>query len=99
MQVTITYNDDTAFTVEEIVKLATNNYGKSTNVQVMPDSAKPHDLIYFALQCMITHEQLSLLYEDKFAYASKLQKLRGEILYKLSEILDQVIIDNESKVA
>lgn len=99
MQVTITYSDDTAFTVEEIVKQATHNYGKAANVQVMPDSAKPHDLIYFALQCMVTHQQLSLLYDDKFGYASSLQKLRGEIQYKLSEILDQVIIDNESKVA
>jgi hypothetical protein len=99
MQVTITYNDDTAFTVEEIVKQATLNYGKHTQVKVMPDSSNPHDLIYFALQAMLTHKQLSLLYDDKFTYQKELQVLRSDTIYKLGEILDQVIIDNESKIA
>ena len=99
MQVTIKYSDDTAFTVEEIVKQAVHTYGKRATVEVLPDSAKPHDLIYFALQCMITHEQLSMLYDDKFGYAKSIQSLRGDTLYKLGEILDSVIMDNESKVA
>lgn len=99
MQVTIKYSDDTAFTVEEVVKQAIHNYGKRATVEVFPDSAKPHDLIYFALQCMVTHEQLSMLYDDKFGYAKSLQTLRGETLYKLGELLDQVLIDNEAKVA
>lgn len=96
---TITYNDDSAFTVEEIVKQATHNYGKRAVVEVTADSANPHDLIYFALQAIITHQQLSLLYDDKFAYSSSIQKLRTDTLYKVSEILDTVIVDNESKVA
>lgn len=99
MQVTIKYSDDTAFTIEEIVKQAVHNYGKQAKVRVMPDSAAPHDLIYFSLQCMLTHAQLSLLYDDKYAYPKKLQELRNETLYKLGEILDQVLIDNESKVS
>jgi len=99
MQVTITYNDDTAFTIEEIVKQATYNYGKKAEVVVMPDSVKPHDLIYFALQQIITHNQLSMMYEDKHTYQKSLQELRNETLFKLDEILSQVIIDNESKVA
>lgn len=99
MKVTITYNDDSAFTVEEIVKQATNNYGKRASVEVTADSAHPHDLIYFALQAIITHQQLSLLYDDKFGYSTSIQKLRTDTLYKLSEILDTVIIDNESKIA
>jgi hypothetical protein len=99
MQVTIKYSDDTAFTVEEVVKQAVHNYGKRAIVEVLPDSSKPHDLIYFALQCMVTHIQLSLLYDDKFGYAKSLQTLRSETLYKLGELLDQVLIDNEAKVA
>jgi len=99
LKVTITYNDDSAFTVEELVKQATNNYGKRVSVEVTADSAQPHDLIYFALQAIITHQQLSLLYEDKFGYSSSIQKLRTDTMYKLSEILDTVIVDNESKVA
>jgi len=99
LKVTITYNDDSAFTVEEIVKQATNNYGKRASVEVMADSSQPHDLIYFALQAIITHQQLSLLYDDKFGYTSSIQKLRTDTMYKLSEILDSVIVDNESRVA
>ena len=98
MQVTVRYNDSESFTVEEVVKQAQHNYGKATVVQVFPDSANPHDLIYFGLQQIITHQQLSLLYDDKFGYQTSIQKLRNETLYKIQEILDQVIIDNESKV-
>lgn len=99
MKITLTYYDNESFTVEEVVKQAEHNYGKATKVEAMPESAKPHDLIYFALQQIITHQQLSLLYDDKLGYQSSIQKLRNETLYKMQEILDQVIIDNESKVA
>jgi len=99
MKVTITYHDNDAFTAEEVVKQAEHNYGKAAKVEIMPESTKAHDLVYFALQQIVTHEQLSLLYDDKFGYQASLQKLRNETLYKMGEILDQVIIDNESRVA
>ena len=38
------------------------------------------------------------LFDDKLGYQSSIQKLRNETLFKIQEILDQVIIDNESKV-
>ena len=98
MKITLTYYDNEAFTIEEVVKQAEHNYGKATKVEVMPESTKPHDLIYFGLQQIITHQQLSMLYDDKFGYQKSLQELRNETLYKMGEILDQVIIDNESKV-
>ena len=71
---------------------------KGVDVHIMPDSTKPHDLIYFAIQQIITHQQLSMLYDDKLGYQASLQALRNETLYKITEIIDQVIIDNESKV-
>lgn len=98
MEVTITYHDESSITVEEVVKLAQHNYGKSIGVKVTSDSSAPHDLIYFALQQIITHRQLSLFFDDKFAYHKDLKGLRAEVLQKLEEILDSVIIDNESKV-
>ena len=90
MKVTITYHDGDSFTVEEVVKQAVHNYGKSASINIMPDSTKPHDLIYFGLQQIITHEQLSMLYDDKFGYQSSIQKLRNEVLYKVQEIIDQI---------
>ena len=98
MQVTISYSDEHSLTMEEIVHQAVHNYGKQVVVKVMPDSTKAHDLIYFGLQNIITHKQLSMWYDDKVMYNTNMQKLRNETLYKLQEILDQVVIDNESKV-
>lgn len=98
MKVTITYHDSESFTVEEVVKQAVHNYGKQAQIEVMPDSTIAYDHIYFGLQQLITHEQLSLIYDKGGNYHGELEKLRSEIVYKVTEIIDQVIVDNESKV-
>jgi hypothetical protein len=98
MKVTITYHDTESFTVEEVVKQAVHNYGKNAEVQVMPDSTIAYDHIYFGLQQLLTHEQLSLLYDKSSSYHQELEKLRAEVIYKVTEIVDQLIVDNESKV-
>lgn len=98
MKVTITYHDTQSFTMEEVVKQATDNYGKTAQVEVMPESTMAYDHIYFGLQQLITHEQLSILFDRGSAYQQEVKKLREQVLYKITEIIDQVIIDNESKV-
>lgn len=99
MEVTIKYHDEHSLTSEEVVRQAVHNYGKNVDVRVMPDSSKAHDLIYFALQSIVTHTQLSAFYDDKHMYSKLMNNLRADTLVKVQEILDQVIIDNESKVA
>jgi hypothetical protein len=98
MKVQITYHDNESFTMEEVVKQAVHNYGKAVNVEITPESSLAYDHIYFGLQQLITHEQLSLLFDKDTAYQQDLKKLRESVLYKITEIIDQVIIDNESKV-
>lgn len=98
MKVTITYYDTESLTVEEVVKQAVHNYGKNVKVEIMPESSLPHDLIHFGIQQIITHEQLSMLFERDGTYQEDIGKLRRETLIKLSELVDQVIIDNEAKV-
>ena len=98
MKVTITYHDNESFTVEEVVKQAVHNYGKAVSVEIMPESTMAYDHIYFGLQQLITHEQLSLLFEKDSSYQQDIKKLREQVLYKITEIIDQLIIDNESKV-
>jgi len=98
MKVSITYHDNESFTIEEVVKQAVHNYGKTAIVEVMPESTLAYDHIYFGLQQLVTHEQLSLLFERNANYQKDIRKLREEVLYKVTEIIDQVIIDNESKV-
>lgn len=98
MKVTIEYHDNESLTVEEVVKQATHNYGKNAVVKVMPESTMAYDHIYFGLQQLITHEQLSLLFDKGSFYQKDIKALREQILYKVTEIIDQVIVDNESKV-
>jgi hypothetical protein len=98
MQVTIKYTDTESLTKEEVVRQAVNNYSKYATVEVLPDSTNAHDLIYFGIQQIITHEQLSLIYEKNSNYNVAIKSLRAEVLGKLQELLDTVIIDNESKV-
>ncbi len=98
MKVTITYHDNDSFTVEEVVKQAVQNYGKAAQVDIMPESTMAYDHIYFGLQQLITHEQLSLLFDRGSNYQGEVRKLRQDVLYKVTEIIDQVIIDNEAKV-
>jgi hypothetical protein len=98
MKVTITYHDHTALTVEEVVRQAVHNYGKAAEIEVMPESTIAYDHIYFGLQQLLTHEQLSLLYDKSSNYQQELKRLRADVHQKVSEIIDQVIIDNEAKV-
>ena len=98
MKVQITYHDNESLTVEEVVSFAVKNYGKSAQINITPESTMAYDHIYFGLQQLITHEQLSLLYDKNGAYQHDLKKLREQVLYKVTEIVDQVIIDNEAKI-
>lgn len=98
MRVTLKYHDSTSLTVEEVVRQAQQNYGKNVKVEILPDSTIAYDLIYFGLQQLVTHEQLSLLYDRGSNYQADVAKLRKDVLFKVHELLDQVIIDNESKV-
>lgn len=98
MKVTISYHDLDSLTVEEIVRQAEHNYGKNISVEVTPESWIAYDALYFGIQQLITHKQLSILFDKKVPYQHELKELREQILAKIEEILNQVIIDNESRV-
>jgi hypothetical protein len=98
MKVVVEYYDSDSFLVEEVIKQAKTNYGASASVKVLPESDTPIDYLYFALQRLITGEQITLLYESGALYQKHLEKLRSETLYKVSEVLNEVLIDNESKI-
>lgn len=98
MKATITYHDNESLTVEEVVATAIKNYGNAVQVEITPESNLAYDYIYFGLQQLITHSQISLIFEKNVNYQAELKKLREDIVYKVTEIIDQVIIDNEAKV-
>ncbi len=98
MKVTISYHDRESFTVDEVVSAARRNYGRNVEVVVTPESSKAEDILYLALQNMITQDQLSIFFDNKDTYSKELQKLRSDVLYKVQEIMDLVIVDNEARL-
>jgi len=99
MKVTIQYHDNDALTMEEVVQQAVSRYGKLAEITVAPESTLAYDYIYFGLQQLITREQLSLIFDKSSYYQEDIKVLRRDIINKVEEIVDQVIIDNESKAA
>ena len=99
MKVKLSYHDTESLTIDEIVKQARHDYGPSVTVEVLPESNIPNDMLYFALQQIATHEQLSLIYSSPSTYQQDIKKLRNDILFRVAEVLDDVIIDNENKGA
>lgn len=98
MQVVVKYHDHESFLIEEVIRQAKENYGKTAIVSVMPESDTPMDYLYFALQRLITGNQITLLYDSKEQYAKDLDNLRSETLYKVGEVLNEVFMDNEAKL-
>jgi len=98
MKVVVKYQDTESLTIEEIVKRNRDLFGEGIEVKVYPQSNEPVDLIYFAISNLITNRQLELLYDCGPLYTQKLKELRFEILTHLEEELNQVIMDNETKV-
>ena len=98
MKATVTFYDSESFTAEEVISNLRRIHGKHATIEVSPESSKPNDLLYFALQNMITQEQLSAFFDNKDTYAKNLQKIRAEILYQVQSTLDNVIVDNETKL-
>lgn len=98
MKVLIEYHDNDALTIEEIVKNNKRTHGNSAVTKVLPESTLPHDLIQFALWQMTAAEQTALFFNEGALYSKKLKELRASILYKMEEILDDVLLENEEKI-
>lgn len=99
MKVTVEYYDSESFLIDEVIKQAKHNYGSSASVKVAAESEYPTDIIHFGIQRYITGSHLTLLFESGSTYQQDLKKLRAETLHKLGEILDEVIMENESRVS
>ena len=99
MKVKLTYNDNDSLLVEEIIKTAHHNYGEKVHVEVEPESNTPMDYLYFAIQRLITGDQLTLLYDSGANYHKDLEMLRVETVYKLEEVLREVFMDNEHRIS
>lgn len=98
MKVTITYYDFDSLTKEEIVQQAVHNYGESVEVKVEPISNDPEDMLHYALQSLVTYDQLALLFDSGPLYKQKLAELKETMLEKVKDELNSIFLDNEEKV-
>jgi len=99
MKVTITYYDHASLTKEEVIRNAKELYGEYTEVTVAPETNEPIDMIYFAIQQLLTYEQLSLLFDNEHVYETKIAELKSRMLGTIAKELDSVIKDNKVRVS
>lgn len=98
MKVTITYHDTDSLTREEILNDVKSRYGSGASVSITPPSGEPWDLIYFALQNILTYDQLTAFYDGGPLYEQKLADIKSSIISRFNDELNLVIKDNESKI-
>jgi len=99
-KITITYTDVDSLTDSEIKKSAKQLYGDNANITIAPMDNSPKSYIYHGILGLVTDEQVRLFFDEgEYIYREALPKLRAEILLEIGEILNQVIIDNEERIA
>ena len=100
MKVTVTYEDNTSLTAEEVKEANKRMHGSNSNVKVEPVCNTAESYIYFGIQQAISEDQFQLFYDDgQYVYQTKIKTLRANILKEIERILNEVIIDNENKVS
>lgn len=99
MQVTLKFEDRQSLTAKEITQNLKHLYGVSTDIEVTPTGTSPESYIYFGLQELLTEEQVHSFFEDgHHLYQSRLTETRRNILNKVENILNTLIVDNETKL-
>jgi hypothetical protein len=98
MKVQIEYFDNETLVSDEVVKNLKRIHGNNAVIKVGPDSSTPHDMISFALQQMTASTQLGYFYNDGALYQKKLKELRAETLFKVEELLNEVLMDTETNI-
>lgn len=98
MKVEIEYQDLDALAPEEIVARAKRLFGKTTRVRVSPDSSEPYNLMYFAIQQLVTSDQVTSYIDDGVMYKTNLEKIKNEAREQFENILEHVVSDNEIRL-
>ena len=84
---------------EEVISQAKHNYGEHVQVEVMPTSDDPKDLIYFAFQQMATYEQLGVYFDAPHRYKEKMAELHARLMSICNSEIYSVLEDNEKRVS
>lgn len=98
MKVSIKYYDDDSLAPEEIIARAKRQYGNFAKVDVFPDSSDPYSLMYFAIQELLTKDQIDSYFNDGALYESNMEILKTKVSEVFASALKQVIEDNEERL-
>lgn len=97
MKIVAKFHDVESFTADEAIRRAQDVLGEYSDIKAYPSTTDYWDTIYFAIQQIITDEQLNLLFDESVLYPQKIKELRSRMLGRLTQELDEVISDNEYK--
>ena len=97
MKLIAKFHDVDSFTATEAIRRAKDLLGDYTDIRAYPSTNDPWDIVYYALQQIVTGKQLNMLFDEGALYPIKLKEFRSEILGRLMDELDEVIQDNEHK--
>lgn len=99
MKITVEFEDNTSFTAEEAIASNKHAFGNNTVVKTGPRNSTPEAHIYYAVQNLITQDQIEAYFElYPHLYPQKLEEIKSNLLVTISDIIDSVIEDNEKKV-
>jgi hypothetical protein len=94
MKVTDSYQDNESYTIQEAKQKVKSIFGEEAVVDVRPDSSEINSYLYYALQAIITPEQISEFFDGD----NNLDRVRSSTLDIVSKMVERVIIDNEEKL-
>jgi hypothetical protein len=97
MKIKLEFSDLHSFTREEAIDRMKTLLGKSTTVEVLPETNSVEDMLRFVLQQMIGYDQLCLLHDSSYNYDKQVLHLKEEVLARVENELDSIVKANECK--
>jgi len=82
---------------QEVISLVKSVFGASAAVEIAPTSNSAEDCAIFAIEQLITQDQLMALFREKARYEVDIVHIRKRVLSYLEKQLDHVIVSNEEK--
>lgn len=85
-------------TMEEVADLVRRKYGDAASVTFSPATDTTESAIDFALQKLITKDQLNALFGTKELYPNFKRAIKDRALNIVSSAIDNVLEENERKL-
>lgn len=97
MQITVQFKDNTSFNKKDAETTYSNMFDGLTVVTTAPNNDSPEEHIYYALQALITEDQINAYYDQEFQYDVEEAKIIKNVSKIISNVLKKVLEDNLKK--